>query len=136
MDLIFEIGRIMFALLFIGGGIGHFQDRAAMVAYGKTRGAPVPELVVPLTGVVIIAGGLGVMLGVFPDLAALALAFFLLPTAFIMHAFWTISDPKEKMFERAQFMKNIALCGGALVLFWVFVTAGDRTPYTITGPLL
>jgi hypothetical protein len=39
------------------------------------------------------------------------------------------------MTQQPHFMKNIALAGAALVLFYVFKQGGSALPYTITGPL-
>lgn len=41
---------------------------------------------------------------------------FLLPVTFMVHTFWKTSDPMEKMSERIQFEKNMALLGAALML--------------------
>jgi putative oxidoreductase len=41
---------------------------------------------------------------------------FLVPTTFIMHQFWKVSDPMMKMGETINFTKNIALIGSALML--------------------
>jgi len=88
MDIIFLLGRILFAALFIGSGVGHLAQSEDTKAYAKASGAPSPETTVPLTGVTLIVGGLSVLFGVFADAGALLLFLFLIPTAFIMHAFW------------------------------------------------
>jgi putative oxidoreductase len=62
--------------------------------------------------VVIIVGGLGVIFGVFADLAALLLAGFLFLTASIIHAFWKTQDPQTRQMEQIQFSKDLALAGG------------------------
>jgi uncharacterized membrane protein YphA (DoxX/SURF4 family) len=94
MDVVFLIGRILFGVLFVYSGFGHFAAREAMQGYARQAGAPAPAVTVPLTGAVIIVSGLAVILGVLPDLAALLIAGFLLLTAFIIHAFWRVEDPQ------------------------------------------
>ena len=89
----------------------------------------------PATGVMIIAGGLMVALGVWADLGALLIAAFLIPTAFLMHGFWSFDDPQERMNQHAHFMKNISLAGGALVIFYLYRQFGDEIGLNITGPL-
>jgi len=33
-----------------------------------------------------------------------------------MHAFWAVDDPQQAMMDRIQFMKNVAMLGGALLI--------------------
>jgi uncharacterized membrane protein YphA (DoxX/SURF4 family) len=77
VDVVFLIGRILFGVLFVYSGFGHFAAGEAMQGYARQQGAPAPSVTVPLTGVVIIVSGLAVILGVLPDLAALLIAGFL-----------------------------------------------------------
>ena len=121
MDVVFLVGRILFALIFIASGMtAHVAQARQSAEYARSQGAPAPELMVPLSGVVIIAGGLMVALGVWADVGALLLAAFAFSVAFLMHAFWREQDPQTQQNQLAHFMKNMALVGGALVLFYVF----------------
>lgn len=130
------VGRVLFAILFIASGFGHFAQRKEMVAYAEGSGAPLPGLLVPLTGVQILAGGLAVMLGAWADLGSLLLVVFLLPTAYYMHAFWKVEDPMMKGVQMAMFMKNVSLAGAALFMFVVFNLLGQQMDYMLTDPLL
>jgi len=127
-------GRILFVILFLLSGVGHFTRAQMMVPYARAAKVPFPGLMVPLTGLMLLAGGAGVALGVWGDLAAALIAGFLIPTSFLMHRFWGV-DPETAMMQQPHFMKNIALAGAALVLFYLFKQGGDALPYTITGPL-
>jgi putative oxidoreductase len=51
-----------------------------------------------------------------------------------MHKFWAERDPGAKQTQLAMFTKNIALIGGAVLLFSFFArdTFGFGLPYTIT----
>src|SRR5918995_5800194 len=135
MDVLFLIGRILFGVLFVYSGFGHFAASEAMQGYARQQGAPAPALTVPLTGAVIIVSGLAVILGVFADLAALLIAGFLFLTAFIMHAFWKVQDPQARQMEQIQFSKDLALAGAALVLFYAFNQLQDDAGLSITDPL-
>lgn len=101
MDVLVLIGRILFALLFLGAGMGHFSQREMMTGYAASKGVPAAGLLVPLSGAVSILGGLMVAVGVWPDLGALLLVAFLVPTAFLMHAFWRESDRRARPTSRA-----------------------------------
>ncbi|MGW4245051.1 DoxX family protein [Nocardia sp. NPDC004722] len=135
MDVLVLIGRILFAFLFLGSGFGHIAQRKSMAEYAKFKGVPLPEVSVVASGVLLLAGGLSVLLGVWADLGALLLILFLVPTAFLMHAFWKETDPQAKQMEMVSFNKDIALAGAALMLFAFFAYTGTDLGLTLTGPL-
>ena len=135
MDVLVLIGRILFALLFLGAGIGHFSQRKMMIGYATSKGVPAAGLMVPFTGAVIILGGLMVSIGVWPDLGALLLFAFLVPTALMMHGFWRETDPASKANEQNQFLKDLSLAGAALALFAFFASEGDDLGLVVLGPL-
>lgn len=135
MDVLVLIGRIFFALLFLGAGIGHITQRDMMTGYAASKGVPAAGLMVPLSGVVIILAGLMVAVGVWPDLGALLLVAFLVPTAVLMHAFWRETEPASKANEQTQFLKDLSLAGAALALFAFFAAEGDDLGLVVLGPL-
>jgi putative oxidoreductase len=135
MDVVFLIGRILFGVLFVYSGFGHFAAGEAMQGYARQAGAPAPAITVPLTGAVIIVAGLGVILGVFADLAALLIAGFLFLTAIIIHAFWKAQDPQTRQMEQIQFSKDLALAGAALVIFNAWNQLQSDAGLSITDPL-
>ncbi|MTE13859.1 DoxX family protein [Nocardia aurantiaca] len=135
MDVLVLIGRILFALLFLISGFGHLAQRAPMAQYAQSKGVPAPKLAVPASGVLLLAGALSVLLGVWADLGALLLFVFLVPTAFLMHNFWKETDAQAKQTEMIQFNKDIALAGAALMLFAFFAHTGGDLGLTLTGPL-
>lgn len=135
MDVLVLIGRILFVLLFLGAGIGHIAQRETMAGYAASKGVPAAGLMVPLSGVVIILGGLMVSVGVWPDVGALLLVAFLVPTALLMHAFWRETDPASKANEQTQFLKDVSLAGAALALFGFFAAEGDDLGLVLLGPL-
>jgi uncharacterized membrane protein YphA (DoxX/SURF4 family) len=62
--------------------------------------------------------GAGVLLatGVMSRLAAAALAVSLVPTTIAGHPFWEIEDPVNRSRQQTQFLKNMAILGGLLVV--------------------
>ncbi|MEC3919855.1 DoxX family protein [Nocardia sp. CDC160] len=135
MDVLVLIGRILFALLFLGSGFGHLAQRKPMAEYAKFKGVPLADVAVPASGVLLLAGALSVLLGVWADLGMLLLIVFLVPTAFLMHPFWKETDPQAKQGEMAHFNKDIGLAGAALMLFAFFAYVGTDLGLTLTGPL-
>jgi hypothetical protein len=61
---------------------------------------------------VLILGGASILLGVKPKYGAAALAGFLLGISPVIHDFWTVADPNQRMNEMVNFTKNLALAGG------------------------
>ncbi|HCA88491.1 MAG TPA: DoxX family protein [Streptomyces sp.] len=135
MDILVLIGRILFATLFLGSAMGHLAKTDAMAGYAVSKGVPSAKAMTMGSGVLLLVCGLSVLLGIWPDLGALLLLLFLIPTAVLMHAFWKESDPGARQGEQVHFQKDIALSGAALMLFALFAYAGDDLGLTITGPL-
>ncbi len=128
MDIVLLVGRVLFALLFINSGIAHFTQREAMSGYAQFKKVPAAKLMVLVTGFMILLGGVFVAAGIYADLGALLIALFLVPTAFMMHNFWTISDAQAKQTEMISFFKNLSLAGAALVIFALVATGTDFGP--------
>ncbi|MFI9813564.1 DoxX family protein [Saccharothrix variisporea] len=135
MDLIVLIGRVLFVLLFLNSAFGHFTKTEGMAGYAESKGVPSPRLATQASGAVQLVGALMVLLGVWADLGALLLVLFLLPTAFVMHAFWKESDPQAKQMGMTQFLKDVSLAGAALMFFGLYAGAGSELGLTVTGPL-
>lgn len=116
-DLLFWIGRILFSAIFIFSGLGHFMQLDGMSQYAGSKGVPAPRLMVMMTGVIILLGGLSVLFWVWVEVGAWLLILFLLIAAVKMHDYWNVADPQEKQTQQAHFMKNLALAGAALVFY-------------------
>ena len=110
-------GRVLFALLFISSGINHFTKNEAMTGYAKYKKVPMAKAAVYLSGLMILLGGIYIVLGFYADLGALLIALFLIPTAFLMHAFWKETDPTAKQNETIGFFKDLSLAGAAFIIF-------------------
>lgn len=134
MDVVVLIGRLLFSALFLVSAANHFTHTDAMTAYAQSRGVPAARAAVLAGGVLLLLGGLSVLLGVWPDLGALLLAVFLIPTALLMHAFWKETDLQAKLTEQVQFSKDLALAGASLMLLGLFAGLGDQAGLVITGP--
>jgi uncharacterized membrane protein YphA (DoxX/SURF4 family) len=115
----FLLGRILFGGVLAFMGLNHFMQREQMSGYADAKGLPAPGVAVLGSGALLVGGGLGIVLGAFPVLAAAGLAAFLVLSAVAMHDFWTVEDPESQQQEMTDFLKNVALAGGALVLLAV-----------------
>lgn len=135
MDVVFLIGRILFAAIFLSSGIAHFAQREGMAAYAGMKGAPGGVAGVVASGAMILAGGISIVLGLWADVGALLILAFLVPAAYYMHAFWKVDDPQQAQVEQAQFFKNVALAGAALIILYLYWALGDDAGLSLTGPL-
>jgi putative oxidoreductase len=90
---------------------------------------------VVVSGIGIILGGIGIATGIWADISALGIAFFLFFTAFFIHSFWKETDQMARMTDMTQFQKDLALLGAALVFFAITAYGGDFGP-SLTNPLL
>lgn len=115
MEIIFLAGRVLFGGFFVMNGINHFTKFAGVKGYAASKKVPSPGSAAAITGLLLLAGGLGILLGVYTQWAVLSLAVFLILVSFKMHNFWAVPDPQMKMAEQVQFMKNMALLGAALM---------------------
>ncbi|UCG76242.1 MAG: DoxX family protein [Gemmatimonadota bacterium] len=120
MTALFWIGRILFSMLFIASGLNHFTQRQAMTAYAEAKGLAAAGTLVPLTGLMLLAGGLSILFWTWVDVGAWLLALFLFTAAIRMHAFWKEEDPAVRQVEMAQFMKNVALAGASIVFYVLY----------------
>lgn len=124
MEALLIVGRVLFSLIFVGAGIGHLAQPGATAGYAESRGVPAAGLLARISGVLIAAGGLGVILGVWMDLAALGLAVYVLLAAFMVHHFWSDEEPTRTS-EMSMFMKNVSIAGAGLILFAMSATGAD-----------
>ena len=128
MDIVMIIGRVLFALMFLMSGLNHLTKSQAMTGYAQFKKVPAAKASVLLSGLVMLLGGLSVVLGVYADLGAIALAVLVIVMALKMHNFWTQTDPQAKQTETIAFFKNLSMGGAALFLFALVANGGDFGP--------
>jgi putative oxidoreductase len=114
MKCIAVVGRLLFSILFIVASAGHFSLQTIDAA--AHHGVPLAALLVPVSGVIALTGGLSVLVGFRTRFGALLLVGFLVPVTIFMHNFWDAADPTTYQLEQAMFMKNITMLGGALLI--------------------
>ena len=135
MNTVLLIGRILFAIMFVSGGLNHLTKAEAMTGYAGFKKVPAAKFSVLVSGVLLIAGGLSVILGVYADLGALVIAVLLVLMALKMHDFWAQADAQAKQTEMIGFFKNISMAGGALIMFAIAATEGSDYGWALTESL-
>ncbi len=126
MKAVFLVGRIIFGGFFLYNGIHHFKEQKMLAQYAGAKDVPNPELAVAASGVALAIGGASIMLGLKPKIGAMAIVAFLGSVSPVMHAFWQVEDPGQRMNDMIQFSKNMALLGAALAL------AGKEEPWPLS----
>ncbi|MBX0294023.1 DoxX family protein [Haloarcula nitratireducens] len=124
---LFLLGRLLFGGVLAFTGLNHFLNAGGMIPYAEAKGLPAPAAAVYGSGGLLVFSGLLVILGAYPVVAAGALAVFLVASAVAMHDFWAVPEDQQQD-EMTQFLKNVALAGGALV---VLTLAGTSWPYSV-----
>lgn len=109
------LGRAIFGGFFLYNGINHFRHRKMMAEYSRSKNVPAAEIAVAVSGAMIAAGGLSLIAGIKPKVGLSLVSGFLLGVTPIMHAFWQLEDPQQRMNEMVHFSKNLALLGGAIL---------------------
>ncbi len=125
------LGRVVFSFFFIYSGFNHLTKLSAYALYAGASGVPAPTLLTAVSGLMLLAGGLSILLGVQVRWGALLIAAFLIPAALTVHKFWGIADPMMAANQAAHFWKNIALTGACLMIFAFATMYPARWPYSI-----
>lgn len=102
------LGRLLLALIFIIAGYGKIFAYAGTQGYMDSMG--VPGVLLPLVIALELLGGLAIVLGWQTRIVAFLLAGFCVLSAVIFHG--NVGDQGEQI----QFLKNLGLAGGFLLL--------------------
>jgi putative oxidoreductase len=135
MRFVALLGRICFGAVFILSSLGHFGG--GLVGYAAAAGVPAPAVAVPVAGALILVGGVFVALGYRARTGAWLIVLFLVAVTPVMHRFWGLPDPQAATMQRVNFMKNLGLLGGALLIAYFgpgpLSLDGRRRPTRGTG---
>jgi len=134
--LILLAGRLLIAIFAVNAGIGHVTKSEMMMGYAKSMNFPVVPITGWPTGLWLIAGGLSVGLGVWPDIGALMILAFALIAAAYFHRFWELTDEMQKMTQMQLLWRNTFMVGACLFMFATFAEAGPAIRFAITTALI
>ncbi|MFB6167034.1 MAG: DoxX family protein [Candidatus Nanohaloarchaea archaeon] len=117
-EIAFLVGRVLIGGFLAFNGANHFLKRENMAGYAESKGAPAPSVTVPLTGLMLLAGGFSILLGAYTTAGIALVALFFLAVTPVMHDFWSVPDDQKQQ-EMTNFMKNMAILGAVLTLLMV-----------------
>jgi putative oxidoreductase len=110
------IGRALLAFVFVPAGYSKIGGFAGTAGYMASKGLPAVEVLLALTIVLELGGGLMLLIGWKARWAALAIAGFTLLAALLFHNYWAMPEA-EQMMQRLMFVKNLGIAGGLLMVF-------------------
>lgn len=116
-DLVLLIGRIALALLFPISAYFKIIQWPGIVTLLTTQGAPLPLVGGMLAVAAETIFPILIILGLQTRSAAFGLILYTLGTNAIAHRFWEFTGGAQ-VGQILSFFKNIAMCGGFLILAW------------------
>ena len=120
--VLFTLGRALFGGVLAFMALDNLRNLEGRIGYAESKGAPMPEVSVPLISSSLLVGSIGTILWRAPVAAASAMAAFFLSVTPVMHDFWTIEDEQESQNQMIHFLKNTALLGATVA----FLALGKR----------
>ena len=112
----FVVGRSLLGIYFIGPGLSKIFSYAATLALMKAKGVPFSSILLPATIIIQIFGGLLLILGRNLREASLILFGLTITINIFIHNFWNLSGDPTQAHEVQNFVKNLAIGAGLLVL--------------------
>jgi len=110
------VGRILLALIFIISGYGKIGGYAGTAGYMASKGVPMVGLLLPLTILIELGGGLLIAIGWKARWAAAVMFLFIIPVTLVFHNPVGLG-PAEAQQQMINLLKNLSIMGGMLGLF-------------------
>ena len=112
----FIVGRSLLGLYFIVPGLSKVFDYLGTLALMQMKGVPLSSILLPLTITIQIIGGFFLILGKSLRLSALMLFGLTIIINVYIHDFWALAGDPSQAHEAQNFIKNLAIAAGLLVL--------------------
>ena len=112
----FIVGRSLLGIYFILPGLSKVFDFASTLALMRMKGVPFSLVLLPLTIVVQLLGGIFLVLGKNLRLTAFILFGLTIVINLFIHNFWALTGDPSQGHEIQNFVKNLAIAAGLLVL--------------------
>lgn len=110
------IGRIAIGVMFLWSGAGKFGAIDQTVGYMHAYGMPASAALAWIAALIEFVGGIMLIVGWRTRWVAAVLFVFTLVASVVFHAYWS-APAGEAMAQQINFMKNVAIMGGLLLLF-------------------
>lgn len=110
------VGRLLLGLYFIMPGTMKIIGYSSTMEYMAAHNVPMISVLLPLTIAIQILGGIALIIGYQGKLVAFILAALVLIINIYMHNFWTYEVGTERAHEMQNFIKNLAIMAGLLMV--------------------
>lgn len=124
-SILMGAGRVLLGLYFLLPGIAKFADWERHVALMETHNMAMIPALLAIAGVVQIIGGLSLILNKQVVVCALGFAVMILLINANLHDFWNVYEGVNAERETQNFVKNLAIFAGLLVLAAAHMTPLD-----------
>lgn len=111
----YPLGRALVGVLFAVSGVNKILGFSYVAGWMASSGLPMANVLLAITILLELGGGLMLITGFQAGLAAAALALFLVPVTALLHAFWS-ADAAGFQGQLTHFLKNVAVFGGLLMV--------------------
>jgi putative oxidoreductase len=115
-NLFFIVGRTLLGLYFIGPGLSKVFEFTATLALMRIKDVPFSSVLLPLTIFIQLIGGIFLILGKNLRLASFILFGLTICINIFIHNFWALDGDPSQAHETQNFIKNLAIAAGLLVL--------------------
>ena len=115
-DVAALVGRVLLAVMFVSAGFGKITGYEGTAGFMTSVGMPMVGVLLPLTILVELGGGIALIVGWKARWVALILAVFTLLASLVFHNYWAMAG-EAVMANMLFFYKNIAVVGGMLMVF-------------------
>ena len=105
------LGRFLLTIIFIIAGIQKITDFSGTAAFMASKGLPLVNVLLVLSIIVELGGGLLILVGWQARWAAAVLFFFVIVVTLIFHPIWS---SQELLQNYRDFIKNVAILGGLM----------------------
>ncbi len=112
----FVLGRTLLGLYFIGPGITKVAGYEGYLDLMASKGVPLVEVLLPLTILIQVGAGLFLIAGKNQRVSALLLFGLTILINLFIHNFWALAGDPGQAHETQNFVKNLAIAAGLLVL--------------------
>ena len=115
-DVCLLAGRLLMGAYFILPGVQKIIGFDKMTNYMEAHGVPMVSVFLPLTILLQISAGAAIVVGYRGKVAAFILAGLTFIISIYMHDFWSMVKGIEQAHELQNFIKNIAIMSGLLIV--------------------
>ncbi len=115
-DISILVGRSLLGLYFLGPGLAKIFNYSNYVAVMEVNEVPLALVALPIVILIQVIFGIMLILNLNVKVSALALFITTIIINIYIHDFWTLTDGINKAHETQNFVKNLAISAGLLVL--------------------